>query len=201
MSIRLTRPEAISRISGKNTAPEMTLRRALSSHFLRSRNHNKVKGTRPDVMSVGSSVAVFVDGCFGHGCLEDYLRPRSREDFWPWKSRKGVIRDGRQTLSLEDFGWCVVRIWENELRIDPGRTADRAIPRLGGEAVRPHSEWRVIEVRPDQSCMEVFGIEDLRDPTARKRSLGETGIGPTDRGGRWGSVRITRSLQTPFSLG
>jgi DNA mismatch endonuclease (patch repair protein) len=70
---------------------------------------------RPDVVLGAARVAVFVDGCFWHGCPVHYVRPRSRGEFWAEKLVENVTRDRRQTLALEAAGWRVVRAWEHDV--------------------------------------------------------------------------------------
>ena len=105
------RSRMMSRIRGRNTRPERRLRQALWAAGLRYRKHAKTPVGRPDLVFVGPRVAVFVDGCFWHGCPRHYVRPRSRTDFWSRKLRENVDRDRRQTLELHVRGWTVVRIW------------------------------------------------------------------------------------------
>jgi DNA mismatch endonuclease (patch repair protein) len=60
-------------------------------------------------------VAVFVDGCFWHGCPEHGTQPRANEDWWRWKIARNQARDRDTTERLQDLGWTVIRIWEHEL--------------------------------------------------------------------------------------
>jgi DNA mismatch endonuclease (patch repair protein) len=82
---------------------------------------------RPDlVLRRGSNrVAVFVDGCFWHGCPDHYVRPRSGGEFWSKKLRENTARDSRQTVTLKSDGWVVVRLWEHEVAEDAVKAAGR----------------------------------------------------------------------------
>jgi DNA mismatch endonuclease (patch repair protein) len=82
--------------------------------------HARTPVGRPDVVFQSARVAVFVDGCFWHGCPEHYVRPRSRVDYWAGRLAENVARDRRQTHALTAAGWTVVRVWEHEVftRID-----------------------------------------------------------------------------------
>ncbi|NNB93696.1 very short patch repair endonuclease [Corallococcus exiguus] len=111
----LSRSEQMARIRGTNTSPEVTLRRALWARGLRYRLHARTPAGRPDVVFSASRVAVFIDGCFWHGCPLHYARPRSREEFWSAKLVENVERDARQAVTLESAGWQVVRLWEHEI--------------------------------------------------------------------------------------
>src|SRR5262245_41107618 len=100
----------MSRIRGKDTAPELALRHALWHRGLRYRKSVRVLGVRPDLTFLRAKLAVFVDGCFWHGCPEHYVRPRSESRaFWASKLRNNTDRDERQTRALEEQGWTVVR--------------------------------------------------------------------------------------------
>ena len=91
----LTRSQNMSRIRGSDTRPEMVVRRALWSRGHRYRAGYKTPGGKADVAFPGKKIAVFIDGCFWHGCPAHYVRPRSREDFWSAKLLENVQRDRR----------------------------------------------------------------------------------------------------------
>lgn len=114
----ISRSENMSRIKGSNTKPEVLLRKALWAAGLRYRLKAKAPSGRPDVVFPGSKVAVFIDGCFWHGCPDHYVRPRSRTEFWSAKLVENTGRDRRQTLALEAAGWRVCRFWEHEVFTD-----------------------------------------------------------------------------------
>jgi DNA mismatch endonuclease (patch repair protein) len=69
---------------------------------------------RPDVVFTRSRIAIFVDGCFWHGCPEHGEMPASNREFWEAKIGGTRDRDQRQTAALEHAGWMVLRIWEHE---------------------------------------------------------------------------------------
>jgi DNA mismatch endonuclease (patch repair protein) len=85
----------------------------------------KTPAGRADLAFVGRKLAVFVDGCFWHGCPEHYVPPRSSSGFWSRKLRNNVKRDQRQTHLLRDAGWLVLRFWEHEVAEDPEAVASR----------------------------------------------------------------------------
>ncbi len=105
----------MARIKGRNTSPELALRRALWAAGLRYRLHRKLPGT-PDVAFVGARVAVFMDGCFWHGCPLHYSFPSTRPEFWAAKLRGNVERDSRVDTQLAELGWTTLRFWEHELK-------------------------------------------------------------------------------------
>jgi DNA mismatch endonuclease (patch repair protein) len=111
---------------GSNTGPERRLRSALHALGLRYRvNHRiTVDGAivRPDVVFARKRVAVFVDGCFWHGCPEHASWPKRNGDFWNEKITRTRERDREHTRALVRAGWTVVRVWEHEgLRDAVGR--------------------------------------------------------------------------------
>ena len=75
-----------------------------------------------DIAFVGAQVAVFVDGCFWHGCPVHGTRPRANADWWRWKIERNQTRDRDTDGLLSEAGWEVIRVWEHE---DPGLAARR----------------------------------------------------------------------------
>jgi DNA mismatch endonuclease (patch repair protein) len=70
---------------------------------------------RPDFVFRRERVAVFVDGCFWHGCAEHYRRPKGNRKFWDAKITRNMERDAAVTKALRKAGWRVLRLWEHEL--------------------------------------------------------------------------------------
>ncbi|MGB3526167.1 MAG: very short patch repair endonuclease [Flavobacteriales bacterium] len=113
--------EQMSRIRGKNTKPEQAMRAALSAHRIRGYrlNYAKVPG-KPDIAFVGRKVAVFVHGCFWHGCPNcQPPRPKTNTDFWDRKLDRNIQRDRQKERALRQAGWRVVTVWECRLKKDP----------------------------------------------------------------------------------
>ncbi|WP_456378980.1 very short patch repair endonuclease [Thiolapillus sp.] len=108
------RRRCMSRIRGKDTGPEMILRKALWSKGLRYRVHYKITG-RPDIVFPGKHVAIFVDGCFWHGCPEHGTKPKTNANFWRAKITSNISRDQKVTDELTNAGWHVLRFWEHEI--------------------------------------------------------------------------------------
>ncbi|MFF9273633.1 very short patch repair endonuclease [Streptomyces griseosporeus] len=123
-----TTPETRARMSrqrSRNTEIEMALRRALHAAGLRYRVHRKpLKGVRreADVLFGPAKVAVFVDGCFWHGCPEHATWPRNNAEFWRAKIEGNRRRDHDTDERLASAGWLAVRVWEHE---DPIEAAGR----------------------------------------------------------------------------
>lgn len=112
----------MSRISGKNTGPEVSLRKALWSYGLRYRLKNRLPG-RPDIVFPARMTVVFVDGCFWHMCPRHFSMPRRNKRFWKEKLRKNVARDRNVSVALRKLGWKVIRLWEHEIESDLDRCA------------------------------------------------------------------------------
>ena len=111
----------MSRIRGKNTRPEMTIRRWLWANGYRYRLHRKDLAGKPDIVLTRYKAVIFVHGCFWHrhGCKAT-TTPASRTDFWLTKFQENVNRDERNIQVLVKKGWRVMVIWECTLR---GKTA------------------------------------------------------------------------------
>ncbi len=102
----------------RDTKPELVLRSALHRAGFRYRCDLRIDlpggQVRPDIVFTRKRVAVFVDGCFWHSCPEHGSRPSVNQSYWSPKLARTVERDARNTKSLEDAGWTVIRIWEHE---------------------------------------------------------------------------------------
>jgi len=105
------------RIRGKNTAPEMLLRRELHAAGLRFRLHPRTLPGRPDMIFPRYKTAVLVNGCFwhGHDCTLFKL-PETRRDFWSAKIAGNRARDRRNQTALLNQGWRVLTVWECALK-------------------------------------------------------------------------------------
>lgn len=112
----VTKSTRMARIRQQDTGPEVALRQDLWSRGLRYRVNLAVVGVRADIVFRSARVAVFVDGCFWHGCPDHYSKPRVNSAFWESKLMSNVERDIRQTAKLESAGWRVLRFWEHQVR-------------------------------------------------------------------------------------
>lgn len=113
----------MQRTGQNDTAPEIALRRVLFARGLRYRKNarptDKLR-TRADIVFTKARVAVYVDGCFWHGCSEHATWPRKNKKFWAEKIEANIARDRKTDEALSNLGWTVVRVWEHE---DPERAA------------------------------------------------------------------------------
>ena len=122
---------------GRDTAPEVRLRSALHRAGLRFRKNAPLDlpagRVRPDVVFPRLRLAVFVDGCFWHGCPEHGSRPSGNSEFWAAKIDGNRRRDADQTEWLEGEEWTVLRVWEHESIADATERILRAIAVLRDE--------------------------------------------------------------------
>ena len=117
---RAVRSRMMAGIGGKDTKPELILRRALHARGLRYRLHDRKLSGTPDMVFRRFGAVCFVHGCFWHrheGC-PFATDPATRPDFWKAKFRANVARDSRARESLLEDGWRVAVIWECALRKD-----------------------------------------------------------------------------------
>ena len=164
VSMALTRSEQMSRIKGGDTHPEVLLRRALR----KGRTGVRIGRIRPDLVLIRPRrMAIFIDGCFWHGCPDHYVRPRSSSAFWANKLLENTSRDARQTSELRSAGWLVVRLWEHEVRenVDAAASRIRRALLTGRTNV---DRWRVVEVTTTDAHHERRQLRRLVKPTRWK---------------------------------
>lgn len=129
------RREMMGLIRGRDTSPELLLRRSLWTLGLRYRLHYRIGRSRPDIVFVTSRLAIFVDGCFWHGCPLHSTIPKNNREFWEEKLRRNRERDIVITERMQTEGWQVLRFWEHEIEASPdicARTVLGVINQLRG---------------------------------------------------------------------
>ncbi|WP_404367202.1 very short patch repair endonuclease [Marinobacter sp.] len=125
-----TRSRMMSGITGKNTKPEVLIRKHLHSRGFRFRLHRKDLPGKPDIVLPKYRAVILVNGCFwhGHGCAL-FKWPGTRKEFWEEKINANVSRDRRNINALRDMGWRVFVVWECCIRgpdsLSVGQAADR----------------------------------------------------------------------------
>lgn len=115
---------------GRDTAPELRLRRLLHARGLRYRvGIRPVKDLRryADIAFTKRRVLVFVDGCFWHGCPIHSKPVRTNSSYWDAKIARNVERDGETDFQMSAAGWRVVRVWEHEDFDDAAQRIERLI--------------------------------------------------------------------------
>lgn len=117
----------MSKVGQKNTAPEMTLRRALHARGFRYRLHRRDLPGAPDLVFPSRQKVVFVHGCFWHGHDCRWGRaPKSRGEYWLPKIEANRVRDNLALTKLSDMGWQTFVVWQCELR-DPEAAIQRVV--------------------------------------------------------------------------
>lgn len=108
----------MSRIRGKNTKPEILVRKGLHARGFRFRLHNKKLPGSPDIVLPKYGVAIMVNGCFWHGHkrCRYATKPKTNVGFWETKIARNRHRDEVTNAHLEALGWHVITVWECELR-------------------------------------------------------------------------------------
>ena len=129
----------MARTGRRDTKPELELRRALFARGLRYRvdapDRSRQYAGAADIVFAAAKVAVFVDGCFWHGCPDHATWPKANEEFWREKIETNRLRDRDTDRRLAEAGWSVVRVWEHE-DARPGRRPTREN--------RPRAPWPLI---------------------------------------------------------
>jgi len=120
----------MSQIRGKNTGPEVKLRKLLWSNGVRGyRIHYNLPG-KPDIVFIKKKIAIFIDGCFWHKCPICFQEPETRKEFWMKKIQSNIDRDKKVDDQLTNDGWTVIRIWEHEIKKEPENAVKKIIALL-----------------------------------------------------------------------
>lgn len=130
------RSDLMSRIRGKDTSIEMAFRKYLWTRGIRGyRIHAKVPGS-PDIYFPKRRFAVFIDGCFWHGCAKCFRKPKSNIRYWNKKIRDNIERDRRKDkdLRLRNIGY--MHIWEHEINGKPAAAYGKFKKRFAASKTR-----------------------------------------------------------------
>lgn len=128
------RSRMMAGIRGRDTKPELMIRRHLHAQGLRFRLFARDLPGRPDIVLPRWRVVIFAHGCFWHrhqGC-SFFRLPRTRPEFWANKIERNVERDSAAVEQLRSAGWRVAVVWECALRKEPERTLDRLVAFVRG---------------------------------------------------------------------
>jgi DNA mismatch endonuclease (patch repair protein) len=139
------RSEMMAGIKGKNTKPELVVRRLLHAEGFRFRLHRKDLPGRPDIVLPRFKTAIFVNGCFwhGHGNCALYRPPLTRTEFWSEKISGNRARDARKLTELTDLGWQAVVVWECAIK-GKGKLPDGELVKLLASSISTEQEWSEI---------------------------------------------------------
>ena len=112
------RSAVMRRVKGRDTTPELTVRRALTRLGARYRLHRADLPGKPDIVMPGRRLALFVHGCFwhGHDCARGARVPKQNRDYWLGKVARNRARDEASREALAALGWRVETIWECDLK-------------------------------------------------------------------------------------
>lgn len=115
---RETRSFNMSRIKGKNTKPELLVRKFLFSQGFRYRLHDKKLPGKPDIILPKYRTVIFVNGCFWHGHegCKYFVVPKTRTEWWLDKINRNIEKDKQNKIMLTNAGWNVIEIWECALK-------------------------------------------------------------------------------------
>lgn len=145
-----TRSRMMSGIQSKNTKPEMLVRQYLHAQGFRYRLHTRELPGAPDLVLPKYRVVIFVHGCFWHrhaGC-RFATHPASNIERWKTKFQSNLERDAKNVAALQATGWCVLVVWECELKREP---LDR-VQRLASEITQQTiDQLEFIKLRSDWS--------------------------------------------------
>lgn len=136
----------MSRIRGKNTSPELKVRRWLHGQGFRFRvNARRLPGT-PDIVLAKYRTCIFVNGCFwhGHNGCRHYTHPKTNPEFWEAKVTRNKLRDEQVTAKLESMGWHVVTIWECQLK---KTVFEQTMAALSSTLVQNRESWLYAKAR------------------------------------------------------
>ncbi len=134
-------------IKGKDTRPELMIRKALHRLGFRFRLHSKDLPGKPDLVLPKYKAVIFINGCFWHhhNC-HLFKWPLTREEFWRTKINRNTENDARNTIRLEQAGWRIATVWECALK---GRTKISE-----GTAIQLLAEW----LRSDENTLIIRGM-------------------------------------------
>lgn len=115
---KATRSYNMSQIKGKNTKPEMLVRKFLHAQGFRYKLHDKTLPGKPDLVLPKYKTVIFIHGCFWHGHegCRYYVVPKTRTDWWLNKISRNIHNDQKATIALENDGWKCITIWECDLK-------------------------------------------------------------------------------------
>ncbi len=122
----------MSKISGKETEPEILVRKYLFAHGFRFRKNDKRFPGKPDIVLPKYKTIIFVNGCFWHGhenCKKSKL-PETRKEFWENKISGNIIRDQQNINYLKSMGWSVITVWQCELGKDKEKTLSNLVDQI-----------------------------------------------------------------------
>ena len=115
---KATRSFNMSQIKGKNTKPEMLVRRFLHANGFRYKLHDKTLPGKPDIVLPKYKTVIFIHGCFWHGHegCKYYVVPKTKTEWWLNKINGNIVNDEKAIEALKKEGWKIITLWECELK-------------------------------------------------------------------------------------
>ena len=147
------RSRCMAAIKGKDTKPEMIVRKYLFSHGLRYRVNNRKLPGSPDIVLKKYKTVIFIDGCFWHGHegCKYYRLPKTNVDFWRHKIAMNIARDYANGVDLRLAGWKVIRVWECDIKTKAKR--EETLERLYHAIVRTERKPSAYESTPSSASI------------------------------------------------
>ena len=157
----------MSRIRGKNTKPEILVRKGLHARGFRFRLHNRKLPGSPDIVLPKYGVAIMVNGCFWHGHkgCRYATRPKTNIEFWETKIARNRHRDEVTNAHLEALGWTVITVWECESRI-----GSRLEDRLNALAEEIRSAGEVKKIKEGESRQSRASARKAREEFLKRQA-------------------------------
>ena len=111
-----TRSRIMSSIRSRDTKMELAVRPVLEAlGFIYHPEYDFLEGA-PDFAHLTACIAIFLDGCFWHGCPKHFRVPKTNTEFWIKKTTQNMVRDASITAKYRSMGWKVIRVWEHDLK-------------------------------------------------------------------------------------
>lgn len=113
------RSKVMASIKGRNTRPEIVVRKLLWAKGIRYRIHDKKVTGTPDISNKSKKIAIFIDGCFWHGCNNCYKEPRTNVAYWHTKIINNKKRRKEIIKKLSKDNWKILEFWEHRVVNEP----------------------------------------------------------------------------------
>ena len=120
-----TRSRIMSCIKSKNTKPELKIRKLVWAEGKRYRIHDRSVFGTPDITNKSKRVAIFIDGCFWHGCPKCYTEQKTNTEFWRNKISRNQERRKKVKTQLKRDNWKVLQFWEHQVNINSEKVSKK----------------------------------------------------------------------------
>lgn len=159
----VTRSRMMSGIRGKNTSPELLIRKTLHARGFRFRIHADHFPGKPDLVFTKYKAVIFVHGCFWHAHNCRYFKiPQTRREFWLEKIGKNQTRDQLQVSALRSSGWRVLIVWECAVRLMKKQKSSLLIDRIEDWLVNGSEYLQIDENALEPECSQTESVITLK---------------------------------------